>query len=688
MRKKLGFCAISMLMSCTLLFMSGCGNGSQSSNSEYVVTTTAPLPIPTELHERKYSLPFQADMLNASPGTGIIQPGETSYYQANQTNSILIRRWYDNADASTNLCEDEIDPLTYPDEMQIARNTIEEFYLRFVSANVSSIASNTELHLMEGVDEPDLNPENSSVNNAVWSSEPKDFEVNDPACYVRSLNGTQLHYDNIYFSEDVSAKEAAQYRIPYDGPMRQLYNETGILKQNDSFAKDINVVFTDLCDSDLDNGRLGAMIRDRLNEARAQGNDVSFYCIGVKLPYYGWVAVPDTRDNSSLQRMLLYWKGYADAAEIPADAEEEVYGKADDRSYYILISGPTALAQEYKDNLLANLNAENIGDSDRSFVPTEMFTAPPQELESNSDSILELVMPNNAAASDSAASDDSAASPQVTAATTNGGGASPSFTRLPNSENPVAASAGTETTSDVPAVQEKVGMNGVTENVAALTIEETKALFNNNDTSALTQYIGSVIGAENATQWEKYLCGVAASKYIDLKSAVANPSGTKFQLLLMPSDNASQRIVNASLYQAQFTSDPNDPYNKLCAWMPNAKTSADNLTFLDTEVDLSIAYRTENNVPAFLLEVELANKKQDDAERCMSTEFFKAYSVQNEGDVMNNSYFYAKNLRDMALQILDADDSIVRRKCYVIIVMKETDPTEGTVPTISNAPIG
>lgn len=599
----------------------GCGGGSQQGG------------IDLSQHKNTYSIPFQTDA--AASNAVLIQPGYVSCYQEKSEEKPKVQIWYDNADSSTNVCSDigEINNGATAAGLDLSLKYIKEFYNRLLNTSLNfSGAECTDLYTLTG--NAAVNLIDASANSVTWNTVPHvstDASPTDAAFYVRSLQ--MQDFDSPEYVELTDN----YYQVLGEGALRQLYKDGGRIS-DDSFAKDINVVFSDLADADLSNTALAEMIVKRLDTARAADNDVSIFCLGVKLPYTGWIAVPDR--TNSLQQMKLYRQTYVN--------------QETGRSYYLIISGPTEITRAYANSLKNGLSEKIIADPDNTdgYKVESMFTNLQLEEETTTEEdltgaedVIQLIIPEDAQAKKKPTPKQQQGTTETTEATTTDTTAETTVTTAADDDN-----------------------HFETQHFMAVPKEELFTLYNGQDVSALTEY-----AEKNQFRWKKFMNGVK----ITSQGAVGYPAGLNAKVR----SDANVQIVGSKLYQASLTADG------ACNWVNVSNSDFANYGTLTTLKEQVYLEFTKKQAPVdtftWLLEFDLANGSGADYTQFLDSAFTESYST---ADLSDSSYFCAMNMNEFAETILSAEDTQIKQKYYVLITLKDTPTTASKAPARQSAP--
>lgn len=598
----------------TLTALAGCGGGKWNPPGEK----------PPKGYQGVFSLPFEGE---ATAEAGLIQPGASSAYSWDSAAKPNVQIWYDNADTSTNVCLDSFER-EHEDTSQglnLSMQYISEFYSRIINTSREYAGSDhLTFYTLSGPQFADL--QEAGNNTVTWNANPS-FDPVSPGSYVRSLEmeiegeGADLRFKDL---------GGQSYTVLSDGVLRQLYGENGKITA-DSFKNDINVVFSDIADVDLTSTELAEMIANRLKEARADGSDVSLYCFGVKLPYSGWISVPDR--VHSLNSMTVYRQSY-------------VYGQT--RSYYFIITGPTAAAELYTRNLITDMGDRVPADTQNSngFRPQSMFVMDPEE-ESGSTAAeaaerLISVVPfadekenkNSGKKAAGKKKEDSEAEAETTAA-------------------PAAAAESDFRTYGFLSAEEA----------------DMLACFRGSDTGDIAKF-----AEQRNLDWKKFMSCV----YLD--KDVYYPA----ELLTQLNDTENKEIMGAKLYQAKLEKVDSQGKEMNCTWLPVSAEEFDatgNLVALQNEAYVSFEKQNPNETYAWMMEIDLADRIGDDPGKLVEPDFLEHYT---SADIKNNAYFSAPNLGTFAETIIRSNDQRVTEKYYVLIILKHSPTTAKNTPGAKN----
>lgn len=595
--------------------LAGCGGGSGSQ--------TPPFGAAPNGFEGVFSLPYTS----AEGDTALIQPGAVSAYGWDASVKPNVQIWYDNADSSTNLCMDtfEIQKEETRQGLDVSQRSILEFYSRIINTSRDYAGSDhISIYTLSGAHNADL--QEAGNNNVFWAPLPDGSDPSKPEFYVRSLEVDIAETDANGAPTAFTDLNSQTYTVLSEGVLRQLYAEGGKIS-DESFASDLNVVFSDLQDVDLNATELGELIAARLKTARANGNDVTLCCVGVKLPYSGWICVPDR--VHSLTSMTIYRQGY-------------VYGQ--NRTYYFLISGPTAAAEQYTRNLIVSMGDRVRGDTQNTngFAPQSLFVMDqPEESETGSgtaapERVIRLVADPDAGTAKKA--------PQ------------PKKGKDSSSEAPAET---TTTVSEAPAQSDyKTSHFSFAEEADML------ACFRGSDTGAIATY-----AEKQGLNWKQYMSCV----YLEKEGAVSYPA----ELLSQLRNTETTEIVGAQLYRAALEKADKTGKEMNCKWVPVSESdfnATGNLVQLQNEVYVKFNKQAPAETYAWMLEIDMADKAVDDLSKLIDPAFLeKKYTT---ADVKNSSYFTAIGLNTFAETILGARDQRVTEKYYVLILLKHTPTLE------------
>ena len=567
-----------------------------------------------------FSLPF-----DAADGTALIQPGSVSAYSWNASEKPKVQIWYDNADCSTGLCLDtyEMQAEETKRGLDLSQQYVSEFYSRLINTTRDFAGSDRiSLFTLSGAHSADL--EEAANNSVVWAPASGSTDPSKPDFYVRSL---EMEPDNTEGAaipfKDYNGKN---YTILSEGVLRQLYAQGGKIT-DESFAGELNVVFSDIADVDLTSTELAELVAARLKNARANGDDVSLYCVGVKLPYSGWITVPDR--VSSLNSMKIYRQGYKAGLT---------------RTYYFLISGPTAVAKQYTLNLIANMEDNIPADTSNrnGFAPQSLFVMDEAAEEPESgegeetpkDRVILLVpdaeaesskKPANAKKGRNADSSEAAAETTTTA-----------------SEAPVPAESDYRTHSFLFAEE-----------------ADMLACFRGSDVGNIAAY-----AEKQSLNWKQYMSCV----YLEKEGAVSYPA----ELLMQLRVTEKSEIIGAKLYQASLEKKDKKGKELSCTWQPVSADEFDatgHLVQLQNEVYVKFNKQAPSETYAWMLEIDLADRLSTDPAGLIDETFLTSYTT---ADVKNSSYFTAMNLGAFAETILASRDQRVTEKYYVLFLLKHT----------------
>ena len=611
----------SMLAVLMMSTLPGCGGDNEGK------TDAPPFGAPPTGFEGVFALPYEGE---ATAEAGLIQPGEVSAYSWDSDVKPNVLLWYDNADSSTNVCMNTADRQNESTQqgVNLSVECITEFYSRIknVSTNYAGM-DHFQVYTLSGSHFADLQ---EAGNNTVSWEQNQSFNPSMPEFYVRSLEMTAENSVNDGGPKYLGDKS---YTVLSEGVLRQLYGQNGKISE-DSFKNDVNVVFSDIADVDMTSMDLAEMIAARLKAARADGNDVSLYCVGVKLPYSGFISVPD--QVHSLTGMTIYPQHYSPDVT---------------RAYYFLITGPTAAAELYTRNLINSLG-DKIHDNQNNtngFAPQSMFLMDPAEEEDEGETAETDRMITIVPAADTGKSSknnakknkkDSDAEADTTEAQTDAPAANPSDYR---------------TFGFVPAEE-----------------ADMLACFRGSDTGDFAKF-----AEKRGLNWKQYMSCV----YLEKEGSVSYPA----ELLAQLRDTETKEIMGAKLYQAALEKTDKQGKEMSCTWLPVSAedfNATGNLVSLQNEVYVKFNKLSPSETHAWMLEIDLADRIGEDPGKLVDPAF--KGNGYTSSDIKNSSYFSALSLDTFAETIIRSRDERVTEKYYVLMILKHSPTTVKNTPGAKN----
>ncbi len=581
---------------------------------------------PPKGYKGVFSLPFEGE---ATAEAGLIQPGEVSAYSWDSDVKPNVQIWYDNADSSTNVCMDtfEREQADTQQGLNLSMQYISEFYSRIINTTREYAGSDhLTLYTLSGSQYADLQ---EAGNNTVTWNVNQDFKPLEPASYVRGLEKAPLVGNGAASGFGFKDLNGQSYTVLSEGVLRQLYGQNGKITE-ESFKNDVNVVFSDIADVDLTSTELAEMIANRLKAARADGSDVSLYCIGVKLPYSGWISVPDR--VHSLNSMTIYNQGYQ-------------YGLT--RAYYFLITGPTAAAELYTRNLINDMGDKIPADSknENGFAPQSLFLMDPAEEADEGETAETDRMITIVPAADT--------------------GKSSKNNAKKNKKDSDAEADTTEAQTDAPTANPSDYRT-----FGFVTAEEADMLacFRGSDTGDFAKF-----AEKRGLNWKQYMSCV----YLEKEGAAGYPA----ELLTQLKDTETKEIMGAKLYQAALEKTDKQGKEMSCTWLPVSAedfNATGNLVSLQNETYIRFERQNPTETYAWMLEIDLADRIGEDPGKLVDPAFKE--NEYTSSDIKNNAYFSAPNLDTFAETIIRSRDERVTEKYYVLIILKHTPTTVKNTP--------